>query len=203
MAAYLSPGVFIEERDTGTRPIEAVGTSTAGFVGTAPNPDANLGEAVPIDNWGQFQKIFVREKDQSTDLSNAVYGFFQNGGSRCYVANIGRDGPVTGGLDALNLIDEIAIIAAPGRSDQVTYSALLDAAETMKDRVAILDGPPMVDDVEQLTRAGKVDGDAADGGKSKQKPGLRSRESPGGYGAFYFPWLKAVDALDPKAKIVP
>lgn len=27
---------FIEETDTGARPIEAVGTSTAGFVGTAP-----------------------------------------------------------------------------------------------------------------------------------------------------------------------
>jgi len=200
MAAYLSPGVFIEEKDTGARPIEAVGTSTVGFVGTAPNPGARVGEAVAIDNWSQFLRIFVRENDPSTDLANAVQGFFLNGGSRCYVANIGRDGPISGkggGLDALNLIDEIAIIAAPGMTDQASYAALLDAAESMKDRIAILDGPPTVDDVEQLTRAGLVDDPGADGGKSKQKPGLRPRESPSGHGAFYFPWLRVRDALDP------
>ena len=31
---YLSPGVYVEEVDSGARPIEAVGTSTAAFVGT-------------------------------------------------------------------------------------------------------------------------------------------------------------------------
>jgi hypothetical protein len=30
------PGVYIEETPSGARPIEGVGTSTAGFVGTAP-----------------------------------------------------------------------------------------------------------------------------------------------------------------------
>ncbi|HEU5482805.1 MAG TPA: hypothetical protein VFU80_06930 [Sphingomicrobium sp.] len=30
------PGVYIEETPTGTRPIEGVGTSTAGFVGVSP-----------------------------------------------------------------------------------------------------------------------------------------------------------------------
>lgn len=197
MPTYLSPGVFVEEIDSGTRPIEAVGTSTAGFVGTAPNPGAYNDQAVPIDNWSQFQRLFVRPKDGSSDLANAVQGFFLNGGSRCYVANVAANAPVSGkgnGLDALNLIDEIAIIAAPGRIDQESYAALLDAAETLKDRVAILDGPATVDDVEQLTRAGIV-GD--DGSKSKQKPGLRPRDSDGGYGAFYFPWLRIRDAIDP------
>jgi hypothetical protein len=200
MPPYLSPGVFVEEMDSGTRPIEAVGTSTAGFVGTAPNPTANAGEAVPIDNWAQFQRIFVREKDQSTDLANAVQGFFLNGGSRCYVANIAADAAISGtggGLDALNLIDEIAIIAAPGKTDQASYAALLDAAETMKDRVAVLDGPATVEDVEQLTRAGTVDGGGDGGGRSRQKPALRSRDSDGGYGALYFPWLRVRDAIDP------
>ena len=206
MAAYLSPGVYVEEVDSGARPIEAVGTSTAGFVGTAPNPEARPGEAVPIDNWAQFQRLFVREKDETTDLANAVYGFFLNGGSRCYVANIAAGAAIGGkggGLDALNLIDEIAIIAAPGRTDQASYAALLDAAETMKDRVAILDGPATVEDVEQLTRAGMVDagGDTAGAAKPKTKGGLRPRNSDGGYGAFYFPWLRTLDAIDP-SKVV-
>lgn len=218
---YLSPGVYVEEVDSGARSIEAVGTSTAAFVGTAPNPGARLGEAVAINNWSQFQREFCRDGDASTDLANAVQGFFLNGGSRCYVVNVKKDDPIAGkgqGLDLLAAIDEIAIIAAPGRTDPVSYGLLLDAAELAKDRVAILDGPAEVDDVEALTRVGEVGGastppaaaaDAGDGGGKKpaaaprgQRPGLRPRQSDGGFGAFYFPWLRVRDALDP-SKIVP
>ena len=35
--SYLAPGVYVEEVPSGARPIEAVGTSTAAFVGAAPN----------------------------------------------------------------------------------------------------------------------------------------------------------------------
>jgi phage tail sheath protein FI len=36
---YLSPGVYVEEVPSGARPIEAVGTAVAAFVGIAPpNP---------------------------------------------------------------------------------------------------------------------------------------------------------------------
>ncbi len=33
MPEYLSPGVYVEEYEIGPRPIEGVGTSTAGFIG--------------------------------------------------------------------------------------------------------------------------------------------------------------------------
>ena len=33
MPEYLAPGVYVEEIQTGPRPIEGVSTSTAGFVG--------------------------------------------------------------------------------------------------------------------------------------------------------------------------
>lgn len=200
MPPYLSPGVFIEEQDTGARPIEAVGTSTAGFVGTAPIADAGKGQAIPVDNWTQFTNLFVGAKAKSTDLTSAVRGFFDNGGLKCYIANIGPDDAVSTGLEALDLIDEIAIIAAPGRTDQQSYNALLDDCQRMQDRVAILDGPATVDDVEQLTRAGTAEGGDTGGGK-KQKPGLRPRNSDKGYGAFYFPWLRITDPFDSKAMI--
>ncbi|KQY30833.1 phage tail protein [Caulobacter sp. Root487D2Y] len=211
MPSYLSPGVYVEEIDSGTRPIEAVGTSTAGFVGAAPNPDAFLDEAVAINNWSEFQRKYIRRDDKGTDLANAVYGFFNNGGSRCYVVNTKADGAIAGkgrGLDALAAIDEIAIIAAPGRTDVASHSALLDAAESLKDRVAILDAPPRVDDVEVLTRAAEgaappttpaAEGDTTSPpsrGKGP-KPGLRPRDSDGGYGACYFPWLTGRDAVNP------
>ncbi|HWA89865.1 MAG TPA: phage tail sheath subtilisin-like domain-containing protein [Rhizomicrobium sp.] len=216
MPSYLSPGVFVEEISSGPRPIQAVGTSTAGFVGVAPNPGAHLDEAVAINNWAQFVREYVRDGDASTDLSNAVYGFFLNGGSRCYVVAIKAGTPIAAkdkGLKLLEEIDEIAIIAAPGMTDAASYDALLTSAETMKDRFAILDGPESVDDVEALTRvadpgSGAASPPASGGGsapapKSKTAAGARPRNSDGGYGAYYFPELRVMDPLGDKIVSVP
>jgi phage tail sheath protein FI len=211
MAAYLSPGVYVEEVSAGPRPIEAVGTSTAGFVGLAPNAGARVNDPVAVNNWSEFLRAFVEPGNASTDLANAVYGFFLNGGSRCYVVNTGSaDGAIAGngrGLDLLEAVDEVAVIAAPGRTDPASYAALLDSAERTRDRVAILDGPASVDNIEALTRAAAVAGPSAaaaadappEGGKKRQ--GLRPRDSDGGYGAFYYPWLVVRDALDPDKQI--
>jgi phage tail sheath protein FI len=46
-----TPGVYIEEVPGGARPIQAVGTRTAGFVGVAPNPACCVNEAVAVNNW--------------------------------------------------------------------------------------------------------------------------------------------------------
>ena len=40
--SYLTPGVYVEEVPSGMRPIEAVGTSIAAFVGLAPVKPARL-----------------------------------------------------------------------------------------------------------------------------------------------------------------
>ncbi|KAB0681332.1 phage tail sheath family protein [Aureimonas leprariae] len=202
MPNYLSPGVYIEETDTGARPIEAVGTSVAGFVGTAPDVAAGLNDAVAINNFSEFVRIFAKGGTQAgapplaagNHLANAVYGFFLNGGPRCYVVNSPADQPIgTPGkdVDLLGSIDEIALIAAPGRTDAASYEALIASAERLGDRVAILDGPARAEDVEQMTRAVVV-GD--EGGKGR-KSGLRPRDSQRGFGAVYFPWIKGQDAL--------
>ena len=156
MPTYLTPGIYMEEVPGGQRPIEAVGTSTAAFVGVAPKLDARPGEAVAVNNFTQFTSIFAPEGTRSTPLAQAVFGFFANGGSRCYVVNLSTNIPLVGGnrrgaLDTLAAIDEIAIVAAPGANDAATYDALLTHCETLADRVAILDGPPTVDDMAQLT----------------------------------------------------
>ncbi|GGI74043.1 hypothetical protein GCM10007973_08620 [Polymorphobacter multimanifer] len=211
---YSAPGVYIEEIDSGPRPISAVGTETAGFIGTAPRADAAINEAIAINNWSEFLRRYAGDGLASTDLANAVQGFFLNGGSRCYIANIPEGAPIAGkGLDALNLVDEIAMIAAPGRTDFSSHEALVSAAASLKDRVAILDGPAQVDDIARLTQVGSVESEPASGGdeggegtgggrRSRAKAGgLRPPMDDKGYGAFYFPWLRARDALDP-AKIV-
>jgi hypothetical protein len=150
-----TPGVYIEEVPSGARPIQAVGTRTAGFVGVAPDPAAPLNRAVAINNWTEFRTRFFPENGSDTrwtHLAHGVYGFFLNGGSRCYVVNVGRraDGspkPISGGggvesgLDVLARIDEVAIVAAPGYTDPTSYAALLSHCINLHDRVAILDGP--------------------------------------------------------------
>ena len=212
MPAYLSPGVYVEELDSGSKPIEAVGTTTTGFVGVAPKADAHVNEAVAVTNWSQFLREFVGESTTSTPLANAVFGFFLNGGSRCYVVNIGADGAIAGrgkGLDQLAAIDEIAMIAAPGRTDAASYEALISAAEQLGDRVALLDGPERVDDVEQLTRAvdvasaepseeGGTGGGRGGGRTPRTRPGMRPRDSERGYAAAYFPWIRVRDAINPE-----
>ena len=213
MPAYHAPDVYVEEVPSGPRPIEAVGTSTPGFVGVAPDARARPNEAVAINNWSQFLREFAEESASSTPLSNAVFGFFQNGGTRCYVVNVGRDNPITGtgqersGLGVLEQIDEIAIVAAPGYTDAASYDALLGHCERMEDRVAILDAPETVPTLNRLTEVATVE---ADGGESDEddaenssEDGLRPRQSEGGYGAFYYPWITVRDPLSSEIVNVP
>ncbi len=136
----------------------------------------------------------------TTPLAQAVAGFFQNGGSRCYVVHIGARKSILGkGFDEMGAIDEIAMIAAPGYTDPASYDALLSAAEALGDRVALLDGPETVDDVEVLTRAATLD--LADDKAEGDKAGLRARASERGYGAFYFPWIRVTNLLNRDAYV--
>lgn len=157
---YRTPDIYIEEVSGGAKPIEAVGTSTVGFVGVAPDPTAYVDQSRAINNWTEFTKEFAPEGTASTNLSHAVYGFFQNGGRRCYVVNMGNNSSIAGGgrnrsgLQVLEQIDEIAIVAAPGYTDPSSYQALLSHCETLKDRVAILDAPREVENIDMLTQVG-------------------------------------------------
>ena len=204
LANYQAPGIYVEEIATGPRPIQAVGTSTAGFVGVAPNGNAYLNEARAINNWSQFLKEFVADGNTSTPLSQAVYGFFLNGGGRCYVVNVGPGKAISGGgkkrsgFDLLEAIDEIAIVAAPGYTDVASYEAILTHCESLKDRVGILDAPGDVKDIDQLIKVGVAPvGKPSADGDVKPDGGLRPRVSDRGYGAFYFPWIVVRDPLLP------
>ncbi|MET9662165.1 phage tail sheath family protein [Streptomyces sp. NPDC006510] len=86
MPSYLSPGVYVEEIESGSRPIEGVGTSVAAFVGFAQK--GPFDEPTLITNWSQFVGTFGDFVD-GTYLASAVYGFFANGGGVCYVVRIG------------------------------------------------------------------------------------------------------------------
>src|SRR5438876_3514852 len=87
--SYLSPGVYVEEVDRGSKPIEAVGTSTVGFLGMCNKGPVN--KPVFITNWSQYVNTFGDFRD-SDHLAHAVYGFFNNGGGRAFVTNVGSLG---------------------------------------------------------------------------------------------------------------
>jgi uncharacterized protein len=99
---YFAPGVYVEEVDRGSRPIEGISMSVAGFVGFTEDVrgDADLFKPLLITNWNQYLENFAKPgSDGFTDfdayLPFAVQGWFQNGGGRCWVVSIGTKLPGT------------------------------------------------------------------------------------------------------------
>lgn len=82
---YLTPGVYVEEVDKGSKPIEGVGTAIAAFVGFAERGPIN--EPTFMTNWTQFTNTFGGFLPGGF-LAHAVYGFFNNGGSMCYITRL-------------------------------------------------------------------------------------------------------------------
>lgn len=93
---YFAPGVYVEEVDRGSRPIEGISMSVAGFIGFTEDVrgDAELFKPMMVTNWGQYLEYFGKEgSDGFTDfdayLPFSVQGWFLNGGGRCWVTSIG------------------------------------------------------------------------------------------------------------------
>ncbi|MEJ3746401.1 phage tail sheath subtilisin-like domain-containing protein [Actinomycetes bacterium KLBMP 9797] len=86
MPSYLSPGVYVEEVQSGSRPIEGVGTSVAAFVGFAAKGPLNT--PTLVTNWSQYTQVFG-EIVEGAYLAHSVYGYFANGGGVCYVVRVG------------------------------------------------------------------------------------------------------------------
>jgi len=204
MPQYLAPGVYVEEVPSAIKPIAGVGTSTAGFVGTVADdvtmpvmpgrtgdrrtdryPVADAGTPKLVTGWEQFKNAFGDAQAGNRTLAHAVYGFFNNGGGRCWVSRVAADAgddQVIAALDGFKAIDEIALVAVPGAVSDAVQNAVLDHCESeyLRDRFAILDGRRATD----LTKA------AIQGG---------TRDSS--YGAIYFPWIDTGEKDDQGATV--
>jgi uncharacterized protein len=93
---YLTPGVYVEEIPSASKPIEGVGTAVAAFVGLAPGGPVNT--PMRISNWTQFAKLYGDPVNpdngpfmEGSYLAHSIYGFFQNGGSVCWVVRVGSE----------------------------------------------------------------------------------------------------------------
>jgi len=82
MAEYLSPGVFIEERNAGPAVVQGVATSNFGSVGWLQR--GPVGVATLVTGFDNFVDTFGSYWSNSY-IPYAMAAFFQNGGSRAYV----------------------------------------------------------------------------------------------------------------------
>lgn len=206
MPTYEAPGVYVEELAI-TPTIVGVGTSTAAFIGVVPDDIqmpldptdpaaqrrftvADVGEPVQITSFEQYKRAFGDFQQAVGNppavpanrvLAHSVHGFFNNGGSVCYVARVAAAADLAAVaeiqpiLDHFAAIDEIALVAAPGALDADVQAAIIDhcANELLQDRFAIIDGQD-VDVVSPATIKGGLNG----------KPAGSSD-----YAAIYFPFV--------------
>src|SRR5690349_15203939 len=86
MPTYLTPGVYVEEVQSGARPIEGVGTAVAAFVGFAGKGPFHA--PTLVTGWDQYVQLFGGFTEGAY-LAHAVHGYFSNGGGAAYVVRIG------------------------------------------------------------------------------------------------------------------
>ena len=89
MAEYLSPGVYVEEYDSGATPMQGVSTSTAGFVGLAERGPI-MGQPQLVTSFADYKRMYGGYLSEAAYGNNrflpyAVEQFFANGGARAYI----------------------------------------------------------------------------------------------------------------------
>ena len=139
------------------------------------------GEAKLCTTFSEFTNFFggFGSDEGQNMLAQAVYGFFNNGGSRCYVARESKPEDIkTKSLVAFEAIDEIAIVAAPGVES--ARNDLADHCKRLGDRFAILDSR-----------------------KKDEVTGLDSLPQNNSYAALYFPWIEVLHPATGKNILVP
>ncbi|GHV24731.1 hypothetical protein FACS189465_2190 [Clostridia bacterium] len=92
MPEYFSPGVYVEEFDSGPNPMQGVSTSTAGFVGVAEKGPV-IGAPILVTSPSDFTRKFggylqTSEFGEHRYLPHAVNHFFINGGSRAFIMRV-------------------------------------------------------------------------------------------------------------------
>lgn len=178
---------------------EGAGEQEVEYLKVQPAALPPSGEVHLITNWSQFVREFadllgdkaadglqeveqvqfdVATLDKWRTFAHAVYGFFNNGGTRCYVVRIDNTTGLADALSKFAAIDEIAIVGIPGIVTETEQEAVIDHCEALEDRFAVLDGQRV---------------------STFAKESIQGNTKDSSYGAIYFPWIKV---FDPAQKIV-
>ncbi len=189
VAATLSNNVAASKSEVTLAAAPGIGTKITGdyvgeFLVAAFSPVA-AGDVKLCTTFGEFKKFFG---DFSTDaghrkLAHAVFGFFNNGGSRCYVSRAIADTGIAAILEKYEAIDEIAIVATPGITDDGIRATIVTHCKVKtEDRFAIFDSD------ETVETAGALDLTKLD---PKNAANILPDNSD--YAGYYFPWIQVFD----------
>jgi len=131
MPDFHVPGVYVEEVRFPAR-IEGVPTSAAGFIAVTGSGPL-LG---PLTSFADFERAATG--NLGVNLPLAVRGFFDNGGERCFVAQVAAGESLEPGLAAL-AAEKISILCCPDEALVQNAAAILAAhCENRKDCMCIL-----------------------------------------------------------------
>ena len=146
MAEYLSPGVYVEEYDSGATPMQGVSTSTAGFVGLAERGPV-IGQPQLVTSFADYKRMYGGYLSQAAYGSNrflpyAVEQFFANGGARAYIMRAvpgdAKAGSRTTGVLKLTAAnpgawsDELRVTVTPASKAKTQVLAVNGADLTLK-----------------------------------------------------------------------
>lgn len=161
---------------TGSQPATATADQTGNYKIEIDKGAAESGVTVTTTIATSGAKVNAGQRH----LAHAVYGFFNNGGTSCYVLRISSSNDLRAALQQFAAVGEITMVAAPGLATATAYSDLMSHCELLKDRVALLDSVETVSNFTDLQTP-----------LSDSHPVGRSQNSD--YAAFYFPWVKVFD----------
>lgn len=138
MAIYSYPGVYVQEVNTGNKPIEGVSTSIAGFLGIAERGPITAtfitSYADFVRSFGTYYQYTIPGPPAQTAqayLAYAVEGFFLNGGQQCWIARVTSATAVTASSNAAANFQISA--AGPGVSGNQIGFQILKAGTTPND----------------------------------------------------------------------
>lgn len=170
-------------------PITLALPQTAAFIGHAPGYELPAGQITRFSSWLEFRahaRLSPNSGRAWNNLTHAIYGFFENGGGRCLVVDCDPavESELAAALAALTAQDDVLCVAAPGSHEAVTYAALTDHCEALRDRMAILDGPADLTDAHLKVI----------GGLAREADGwTMPPRTPNGYTTLYMPWIRVPD----------
>ncbi|MBD2450069.1 phage tail sheath family protein [Nostoc sp. FACHB-152] len=192
---YKAPGVYKEY--ILSEPKVQLCTGVPAFLGLCENTVIDIDQPQTLTHWSEFEQLFGEPLPNSY-LAYAVRGFFQNGGSLCYVvrlkdANLNALSKGLTALEGLNTIDLVCVPDIMGEPPekidpdriQVMQSAVLEHCSRLGDRFAILDSLPRAN-LEQV-----------------QAQRQRLTGSRDALGALYYPWIRIADGHREGSYFIP
>jgi len=193
MATYKTPGVYLES--VFLKPEARLVTGVPGFVGFA---GGAVNTPISLHRKDEFATAFTAQP--ASFLADAVNGFFDNGGIRCYVVSADSAPsklPLTALADAvtsLGPLEDLDLVAIPDAMSLATESdrelaqrQVLEHCATLGNRFAILDAHPAATTARVLA----------------QRNTISSAQVEPIDGALYYPWVRLPAAGESLRSVPP